>query len=130
MTRSSGSIHLLEGLSELRETLRLTGLLKGRIKDADEQRGEVWEGPKCRSFCPGGGGVSHHAGVDAFPGWKLSQPCTITLHGGGLSGPGQLLTPFPALEGGGWGRSLQASNHGLDFLGTSPHPGAHGESPR
>lgn len=72
-SRSSGSIHLLEGLTELRETLRLTT----RIKDAGEQLSEVCEGPKYRSFCLRGGGVSHHMGVGVFPGWKLSQACTI-----------------------------------------------------
>ena len=44
------------------------------------------------------------------------------------------LTPFPAplpsLENGKWGWKFQASNHGLIFLVTSLHPGAHPESPQ
>lgn len=31
------------------------------------ERGEVWEGPECRSFCPNGTGVCHPPSVDMLP---------------------------------------------------------------
>ena len=40
MTASSGSMILLEQLTELRETLMFTSLLKNTIKDTDEQPDE------------------------------------------------------------------------------------------
>ena len=48
MTPSSGSINLLERLTELRETLTFTSLLKDMMKDINEQpdgrdlHSEVW----------------------------------------------------------------------------------------
>ena len=59
--------YLLEQVRELKETLRSTSLLKDMVKVTDEQsdtEGEVWEGPKQRSFCPCEAGVGHPSGME------------------------------------------------------------------
>lgn len=49
---------LLQWLIELRETLTLLDTIKDLIKDTAEQPDEeVWQGLRCRNFCPHGIGV-------------------------------------------------------------------------
>ena len=94
---------MLQQLTEVRETLTFTSLLKDAIKDTDEQpdgereaRGKAGEGPDRRSFCPHGDGVHRllvwmFASLEALRTlhyWDFME-ASSHRHGGPL-------TPFPA----------------------------------
>ena len=98
--------------------------------------GEVWEDPKCRSFCLCGVGVYHTPGTWMCSQiWKLLETDTIGIcmevsshrHNWSLT---PFLAPLHSQEPGGWGWKFQASNHGLVFPVTIPHPGASRSPPR
>ena len=69
MTPASGSINLLEQLTELREMFTFTSLLEAMIKDTDEQVHRARSEralSKHRGFCLHGVGVYHLPSVDVF----------------------------------------------------------------
>ena len=113
MVPSSGYINLLEWLTELGETLKFTSLLKGMIKDTDEQPDEAMHRARCgrvpsAGSCPHGVGVHHPPSAwMCSPTRKLSKPGKLLgFHGGFLVRHDPLLAPFPAplssLENGQW----------------------------
>ena len=135
-------INLLGQLTELRETFTFVHQL---IKRYDKRYRwtvrwrEIWRtlsglgGSWVQELLSVWVGV-HHAPSTwmCAPTWKLSEPHIIGIFMEALScRHDRSLTPFSALlrsqENGRRGWKVQASNHGLFFLVTSPHPGAHPE---
>ena len=85
MTSSTGANNLLEQLTELRETLTFTSLLKDMIKDTDEEPGEEKHGARSGRVLSTGASVPmelrciipHH--VDCSATQKLSKPHTLGI---------------------------------------------------
>ena len=139
-----GLIDLLEWLTELSENLlKFSSLLKGMIKDTDEQPNEELHRPRLDP----NRGVPVHVELGCFIllvcGYAHHQKLPQTQAMGifmeaSLCKCNKLLTAFPAplpsLEKWGLGETehFKHLNNDLIFLVTSPHPGAnqeHAQSP-
>lgn len=85
MTSSSGFINLLEQLTELKETVTFTGLLKDVIKDTVEEPNEdihmakSGSAPRARASVPVKSEYVAFSMWMCLPTWKLSEPCTIRI---------------------------------------------------
>lgn len=128
MTPSSILITLLEELTHIpgKQLLMFTNLLKDMLKDTDKQprrdtEGEVWEGPKYRSFCSYEIGVHHPLSTwMCSPTLKLPKLYTIGIFMEASSYKHDyLLTPFPTprptLENGGGAKNIKLLILALSF---------------
>lgn len=85
MTSSSGFINLLEQLTELKETVTFTSLLKDMIKDTDEEPNEdiptakSGSAPRARASVPVKLEYVTFSMCMCLPTWKLSEPCTMRI---------------------------------------------------
>lgn len=85
MTSSSGLINLLEQLTEIKETLMFTSLLKDMIKDTGEEPDEEIHRARSGSVPRAGASVPVKLECVTFsmwmclPTWKFSEPCTIGI---------------------------------------------------
>ena len=134
MIPPSGSMNLLEWLTELREMLYVYQFIKGYDKGCRwtarwrDAQAKVW-GKGAELPCPLQACHSRSTSM-CSPIRKLSESRTFGIFMEASSCRHDLsLIPFSALSflkrtGSGWGWKFQASNHGLVFLVTSPHPGA------
>lgn len=78
-----------------------------------------------------GVGGCHPPDVDVFTNWEaLQTPCYWDIYGGFITSARVIInsiaspSPFSREVGGAEGWKFQASDHGLVFLLTCPHPGA------
>ena len=72
MTPSSGLINLLEQVTELREGVRFTSLLKGVIKDTDAQPDEEMRRVRSGGVLSAGASVPVELGCVTFLVWTCS----------------------------------------------------------
>lgn len=87
-TLCSGSINLLEQLTELGETLTFASLLKDIITDTDEQPVEEVQRMRSGRVLNTGPSVNPEVGVhlppgvDVFTTWNCSNPILLGFYGG------------------------------------------------